>query len=74
MPRCRLIADEVGASPRIDKCIVFHRQALLWRQRIILFKGIVDAKAPLAKELWGTTEFAIVDPDRKLITFVKCVP
>ena len=54
--------------------MVFHRQALLWRQRIILFKGIVDAKAPLAKELWRTTEFAIVDPDRKLITFVKRVP
>ncbi len=31
--------------------------------------GIVHPNAPLADKPWGSREFAIVDPDRNLVTF-----
>jgi catechol 2,3-dioxygenase-like lactoylglutathione lyase family enzyme len=33
--------------------------------------GIVHPKAPLETKPWGTTEFAIVDPDGNLVTFAE---
>lgn len=35
--------------------------------------GIVHPNAPLSPKLWGTLEFAILDPDGNLVTFYENV-
>ena len=61
----RKIAEATGCRVQV--------QAIEGLYATCTMHGIVHPNAPLSTKLWGTQEFAILDPDGNLVTFYENV-
>lgn len=59
----RRIAEATGCRVRVQAIQGLYDQCLK--------HAIVHPNAPLSNKQWGTTEFAILDPDGNLVTFYE---